>query len=86
MAGSPHGSAQTPPRVRAELQEVERRAGIVGIFPNEGFIIRLIGAVLLEASDERQTRSRTMQTGASAELRPPMRDVVAQPDHPTQAA
>ncbi|KKN87275.1 hypothetical protein LCGC14_0261210, partial [marine sediment metagenome] len=49
-------------------KEVKRRADVVGIFPNEGSIIRLIGAVLLAANDEWQTQNRYMQTEPMAEL------------------
>ncbi|WAP69456.1 IS256 family transposase [Jiella pelagia] len=49
-------------------KEVKRRADVVGIFPNESSIIRLIGAVLLEANDEWQTQNRYMQTEPMAEL------------------
>ena len=49
-------------------KEIKRRADVVGIFPNEGSIIRLIGAVLLEANDEWQTQNRYMQTEPMAEL------------------
>ena len=35
-------------------EKVKRRADLVGIFPNEDSIVRLIGAVLLEANDEWQ--------------------------------
>ena len=35
---------------RAVDKEVKRHADVVGIFPNKGAIIRLIGAVLLEAN------------------------------------
>jgi len=52
-------------------KEVKRRADGVGIFPNEGSIIRLIGAVLLQANDERQTQHRYLQTEAMAKLTPP---------------
>ena len=32
--------------------EIKRRTNTVGIFPNEGAITRLIGAILLEQNDE----------------------------------
>jgi putative transposase len=52
-------------------KEVKRRADVVGIFPNEASITRLIGAVLLEANDEWQLRPRYMQVEAMVELTAP---------------
>ena len=49
-------------------KEVKRRADVVGIFPNEGSIIRLIGAVLLEQNDEWQLQHRYMHVEAMADL------------------
>jgi putative transposase len=49
-------------------KEVKRRADVVGIFPGEASIVRLIGAVLLEANDEWQLQHRYMQVEAMAEL------------------
>jgi transposase-like protein len=54
-------------------KEVKRRADVVGIFPSEASIIRLIGAVLLEAKDEWQLQHRYMGVEAMTEfLNPPM--------------
>ncbi len=49
-------------------KEVKRRADVVGIFPTEGAIVRLIGAVLLEQNDEWLLQHRYMQVEAMAEL------------------
>jgi transposase-like protein len=52
-------------------KEVKRRADVVGIFPNEASIIRLIGTVLLEQNDEWQLQHRYMQVEAMAEIAAP---------------
>ena len=52
-------------------KEVKRRADVVGIFPDERSIVRLIGAVLLEQNDEWQLQHRYMQLEAMAELLSP---------------
>ena len=49
-------------------KEVKRRSDVVGIFPNEGSIMRLIGAVLLEQNDEWQLQARYMQVEAMTEV------------------
>lgn len=52
--------------------DVKRRTDVVGIFPNEAPFVLLIGAVLLEQSDEWQLQPRHMQVeamaGSTAEL------------------
>ena len=53
-------------------KEVKRRADVVGIFPNEESITRLIGAVLMVANDEWQLQHRYMQIEGMAELAAPL--------------
>ena len=53
-------------------KEVKRRADVVGIFPNEASITRLIGAVLLEQNDEWLLQCRYMQIEGMAELTSPL--------------
>ncbi len=67
-------------------KEVKRRADVVGIFPGEASIVRLIGAVLLEANDEWATQTRYMQVEAMAELLgPPLIEGEATPADATEA-
>lgn len=72
--------------------ELKRRADVVGIFPNEASIVRLIGAVLMEANDEWALQTRYLSLEALNNLLPSgddETDLLALLDdapHPTPAA
>jgi len=48
--------------------EIKRRTEVVGVFPNEAAITRLVGAILLEQNDEwavQRARYMTLETMAT---------------------
>jgi putative transposase len=39
-------------KLQRVIKEIMHRSDVVGIFPNDGAVIRLVGAFMIEANDE----------------------------------
>ena len=74
-----------PAQRRRKLRSTNPIERVVGIFPAENSIIRMVGAVLLEANDEWAVQNRCMQVEAMAGLNPPLIGGETTPADVTQA-
>jgi putative transposase len=66
-------------------EEIKRRTRVVGIFPNDAAITRLVGAVLLEQDEHWQLEGRRMFSLDSMAAIPPSADVLPELDQPAPA-
>ena len=60
-------------------KEIKRRTNVVGVFPDEASVIRLVGSILMEISDEWQVGRRYFSKESMRKLIEPEQLLVAEP-------
>ncbi len=60
-------------------KEIKRRTNVVGVFPDEASVIRLVGSILMEISDEWQVGRRYFSKESMRKLNEPEQLLVAEP-------
>lgn len=49
-------------------KEIKRRSNVVGVFPNDGSVVKLVGALLMEENDRWAAMSKAYYSTGVAEL------------------
>ena len=60
-------------------KEIKRRTNVVGVFPDGASVIRLVGSILMEISDEWQVGGRYFSKESMRKLSEPEQLLVAEP-------
>ena len=60
-------------------KEIKRRTNVVGIFPNDAAIVRLVGAQLLEQDEHWQLEGRRMFSAENMAAIPSLEELPTQP-------